>query len=151
LGESLRTSGKVIVWTNGCFDLLHAGHARYLRAAGDFGDVLVVGVNSDNSVRRLKGSGRPILPESERAELIASLACVSCVVVFDEDAPEECMRLLKPHLHCKGADYAPPHGKPIPEAILVESYGSKVAFLPLVDGRSTTEMIRRIQSLPAGG
>jgi rfaE bifunctional protein nucleotidyltransferase chain/domain len=151
LGESLRAAGKVIVWTNGCFDLLHAGHARSLRAAREFGDVLVVGVNSDSSVRRLKGRGRPILPESERAELIAALACVDHVVVFDEDTPEECIRLLKPHIHCKGADYAPPHGKPIPEVRLVESYGGKVAFLPLVDGLSTTELIRRIQALPAGG
>jgi rfaE bifunctional protein nucleotidyltransferase chain/domain len=113
--------------------------------------VLVVGVNSDESVRRLKGSGRPIIPAAERAELVAALACAQHVVVFDEDTPEECIRLLRPHIHCKGADYAPPHGKPIPEAALVESYGGRVAFLPLVDGLSTSELIRRIQTLPAGG
>jgi rfaE bifunctional protein nucleotidyltransferase chain/domain len=148
LGEQLRAAGKVVVWTNGCFDLFHAGHTRSLRAARALGDVLVVGVNSDDSVRRLKGLGRPILPAAERAELIASLACVRHAVVFDEDTPEECIRLLKPNIHCKGADYAPPHGKPIPEAAVVESYGGRVAFLPLVEGLSTSELIRRIRELP---
>jgi rfaE bifunctional protein nucleotidyltransferase chain/domain len=112
--------------------------------------VLVVGVNSDSSVRRLKGAGRPILPAIERAELVASLAGVGHVVIFDEDTPEECIRLLRPHVHCKGADYAPPHGKPVPEAAIVESYGGRVAYLPLVDGLSTTELIRRIRQLPDG-
>jgi rfaE bifunctional protein nucleotidyltransferase chain/domain len=148
LGERLRAAGKVVVWTNGCFDLLHAGHARSLRAAAALGNVLVVGVNSDDSVQRLKGLGRPILRAAERAELIASLECVAHAVVFDEDTPEECIRLLRPDVHCKGADYAPPYGKPIPEAALVESYGGRVAFLPLVDGLSTTELIRRIRELP---
>jgi rfaE bifunctional protein nucleotidyltransferase chain/domain len=151
LGASLRAAGKVVVWTNGCFDLFHVGHVRSLRAACALGDTLVVGVNSDASVRRLKGPGRPILPAAERAELVASLACVAFVVIFDEDTPEECIRLLKPHVHCKGADYAPPHGKPVPEATLVESYGGRVAYLPLVEGLSTTERIRRIRELPAGG
>ena len=147
---SLRSAGRVVVWTNGCFDLLHAGHARALGAARALGDVLVVGVNSDASVRRLKGPGRPIVPAAERAELIASLECVAHAVVFDEDTPEECIRLLRPDVHCKGADYAPPHGKPIPEAALVASYGGRVAFLPLVEGLSTTELIRRIRDRPAG-
>jgi D-glycero-beta-D-manno-heptose 1-phosphate adenylyltransferase len=151
LGAALRAAGKVVAWTNGCFDLFHAGHARSLRAARALGDVLVVGVNSDTSVRRLKGPGRPVLPTRERAELVASLACVDCAVVFDEDTPEECIRLLRPDVHCKGADYAPPHGKPVPEAALVESYGGRVAYLPLVEGISTTELIRRIRELPAGG
>jgi rfaE bifunctional protein nucleotidyltransferase chain/domain len=151
LGEAYRAAGRVVVWTNGCFDLLHAGHARSLRAARALGNVLVVGVNADESVRRLKGPGRPILPEGERAELVAALGCVGHAVVFDEDTPEECLRLLKPAVHCKGADYAPPHGKPIPEAALVESYGGRVVFLPLVEGLSTTELVRRVQALPAGG
>jgi rfaE bifunctional protein nucleotidyltransferase chain/domain len=148
LGERLRAAGQVIVWTNGCFDLLHAGHARSLRVAAALGDVLVVGVNSDASVRRLKGPGRPVMSAAERAELIASLECVAHAVVFDEDTPEGCIRLLRPDVHCKGADYAPPHGKPIPEAALVESYGGRVAFLPLVEGLSTTELTRRIRELP---
>jgi rfaE bifunctional protein nucleotidyltransferase chain/domain len=199
LGITLREAGQVVVWTNGCFDLFHAGHARSLRAAREFGDVLVVGINSDESVRRLKGPSRPILPAAERAELVASLACVGYVVVFDEDTPEKCIRLLMPDVHCKGADYAPayggvgrpapiarseftaedaenaekkchsvsssassatsavnalgaglptpPYAKPIPEAALVESYGGRVEFLPLVEGLSTSELIRRIQAL----
>lgn len=151
VGERCRAANKLVVWTNGCFDLFHAGHARSLRTARAFGDVLVVGLNSDASVRRLKGSGRPILPAAERAELVASLACVDHVVVFDEDTPEECIKQLRPAVHCKGADYAPPIGKPIPEATLVESYGGRVAFLPLIDGLSTSELIRRIRELPAGG
>jgi D-glycero-beta-D-manno-heptose 1-phosphate adenylyltransferase len=149
LGQRLRAAGQVVVWTNGCFDLLHAGHARSLQAACAFGDVLVVGINSDASVRRLKGPGRPILPATERAELLAALRCVDHVVIFDDDTPEECIRLLHPDVHCKGADYQPPHGKPIPEAALVEAYGGRVAFLPLVDGLSTTELIRRVKSLPS--
>lgn len=148
LGERLRAAGRVVVWTNGCFDLFHAGHARSLRAARALGDVLVVGVNSDDSVRRLKGAGRPVVPAAERAELAAALACVDHAVVFDEDTPEACIRLLRPAVHCKGADYAPPRGKPVPEAAVVESYGGRVAFLPLVDGLSTTELIRRVQALP---
>ncbi len=151
LGERLRAAGRVVVWTNGCFDLFHAGHARSLRAAAALGDVLVVGVNSDASVRRLKGPGRPVLPAEERAELVASLAGVAHAVVFDEDTPAACIRLLRPAVHCKGADYAPPHGKPIPEAALVAAYGGRVAFLPLVEGLSTTRLIRRIRDLPDGG
>lgn len=151
LGARLRSAGKVVAWTNGCFDLFHAGHARSLRAARALGDVLVVGVNSDASARRLKGAGRPVVPAAERAELVAALACVGHVVVFDEDTPETCIRLLRPAVHCKGADYAPPHGKPVPEAALVESYGGRVAYLPLAEGLSTTGLIRRIQALPAGG
>lgn len=150
LGEALRAAGKVVVWTNGCFDLFHAGHARSLRAARALGDVLVVGVNSDASVRRLKGPDRPVLPESERAELVAALACVDYVTVFDEQTPEACIRLLQPAVHCKGADYAPPNGKPVPEAALVESYGGRVVYLPLVDGLSTTDLIRHIQRLSTG-
>jgi rfaE bifunctional protein nucleotidyltransferase chain/domain len=150
LGAALRAAGRLVVWTNGCFDLLHAGHARSLRAARELGDALVVGVNSDDSVRRLKGPGRPVLPAAERAELVASLACVDHVVVFAGDTPEECIRLLRPHVHCKGADYAPPRGRPVPEAALVASYGGRVAFLPLAEGLSTTELIRRVRALPAG-
>ena len=151
LGERLRAAGRVVVWTNGCFDLFHAGHARSLRAARALGDALVVGVNSDASVRRLKGHGRPVVPATERAELVAALACVDHAVVFNEDTPDACIRLLRPAVHCKGADYAPPHGKPIPEAAVVEGYGGRVAFLPLVGGLSTTDLIRRIRELPAGG
>ena len=144
LGERLRAAGKIVVWTNGCFDLVHVAHARSLREARALGDVLVVGVNSDDSVRRFKGVNRPVLPATDRAELIASLACVDHVVVFEENTPEACIGLLRPHIHCKGADYAPPHGKPIPEQAVVEAHGGRVEFLPLVEGISTSELIRRI-------
>src|SRR3954451_17098102 len=98
-----------IVWTNGCFDLMHVGHVRSLQAARALGDLLVVGVNSDASIRRLKGPERPIVPATERVELVAALACVDHVVLFDHETPEPSLLELKPHVHCKGADYAPPH------------------------------------------
>ncbi|MFO0802844.1 MAG: adenylyltransferase/cytidyltransferase family protein [Gemmataceae bacterium] len=106
-GESLRSAGRTIVWTNGCFDLFHAGHARSLRSARALGDVLIVGVNSDASVRRLKGTDRPLQLIGDRCEILASLACVDFVVPFDEETPERCLSLLRPDVHCKGADYAP--------------------------------------------
>jgi rfaE bifunctional protein nucleotidyltransferase chain/domain len=130
--------------TNGCFDLLHVGHVRNLRAARAFGDVLVVGVNDDASVRRLKGAGRPIVPAVERAELLAALWCVDAVVLFGEDTPMAALERLRPEVHCKGADYAPPAGKPIPEAAVVAAYGGRIEFLPLVPGISTSELARRI-------
>jgi D-glycero-beta-D-manno-heptose 1-phosphate adenylyltransferase len=140
-----RREGRVVVWTNGCFDLLHVGHLRNLQAARALGDVLVVGVNDDASVARLKGPGRPILAAAERAELLAGLACVDRVVLFGEDTPEAALTRLEPNIHCKGADYAPPHGKAIPEACIVEAYGGRVAFLPLLPGTSTTDLIHRIR------
>ena len=109
------------------------------------GDLLVVGLNSDDSVRRIKGPARPIIPERERAEMLAALACVDYVVIFNESTPEVSLARLKPDIHCKGADYAPPNGKPIPEAPLVVSYGGRIAFIPLIQGVSTTDLVRRIQ------
>jgi rfaE bifunctional protein nucleotidyltransferase chain/domain len=145
-----RALGKKVVWTNGCFDLLHAGHLSSLRAARALGDVLIVGVNSDASVRQLKGPERPVVPAAERAELLAALECVDRVVVFDEPTPEAALARLRPDVHCKGADYAPPHGKPIPEAPVVASFGGRIEFLPLVAFTSTTERIRRIREWAAG-
>jgi D-glycero-beta-D-manno-heptose 1-phosphate adenylyltransferase len=133
-----------VVWTNGCFDLLHLGHVRNLEAASSLGDVLVVGVNSDLSVRQLKGSGRPIVPENERAQIIAALACVAYVILFDELTPEAAIARLQPDVHTKGADYAPPHGKPIPEARIVTGYGGRIEFLPLLPALSTTDLVRRV-------
>jgi len=147
LRERWRAEGKTVVWTNGCFDLLHLGHVRSLQAAKALGDVLVVGVNSDDSVRRLKGPGHPIFPASERVEILAALECVDYVIIFEELTPEKALARLKPDIHCKGADYAPPHGKPIPEAKVVEAYGGRVEFLPLLPGRSTSELIRRIKEI----
>ena len=145
LRERWREEGKVVVWTNGCFDLLHVGHVRSLEAARRLGDVLVVGLNSDEAVRSLKGSDRPLIPAAGRAEVLAALTAVDFVVVFDEPTPEEALGRLRPDIHCKGADYAPPNGKPIPEAKVVESYGGRVEFLPLVPHVSTTELVDRIR------
>jgi rfaE bifunctional protein nucleotidyltransferase chain/domain len=140
-----RHAGRTVVWTNGCFDLLHAGHIRSLQDASQLGDILVVGLNSAASVRQLKGQGRPILPEQERAAILAALECVDHVLIFDHLTPTPVLQVLQPDVHCKGADYAPPHGKPIPEQAIVEAYGGRVAFLPLVAGLSTTDLIDRIR------
>jgi D-beta-D-heptose 7-phosphate kinase/D-beta-D-heptose 1-phosphate adenosyltransferase len=139
-----RKAGKTVVWTNGCFDLLHVGHVRSLQAAKRLGDVLIVGLNSDSSVRGLKGPGRPVVSEAERSELLSALECVDHVVIFDDFTPERLLGLLKPDIHCKGADYAPPSGKLIPERALVEAYGGKVIFLPVIEGLSTTILLNRI-------
>jgi rfaE bifunctional protein nucleotidyltransferase chain/domain len=150
LRRQWRSQDMTVVWTNGCFDLLHVGHLHSLQAARAFGDILVVGLNSDSSVRQLKGVGRPILPGAERAELLAALECVDAVVLFEETTPEAALQRLQPDVHCKGADYAPPHGKPVPEAPIVEAYGGRVAFLPLIPGRSTSSLIERICKQAAG-
>ena len=139
-----REEGKVVVWTNGCFDLIHVGHIRSLQAARSLGDVLVVGINSDTSVKSLKGESRPLVPAVERTEVLSSLECVDHVVVFDESTPTSALSRLKPEIHCKGADYAPPDGKPVPEREVVESYGGRVEFLPLTGSLSTTSLVRRI-------
>jgi rfaE bifunctional protein nucleotidyltransferase chain/domain len=149
--QRCRAEGRTVVWTNGCFDLLHLGHVRNLQAARSQGDVLVVGINSDASVRGLKGPDRPIIPAEERAEIIAALECVDYVIVFDEGTPEAALARLRPDVHCKGADYAPPHGKPIPEAAVVAAYGGRIAFLPLLPSLSTTDLVRRIRQLPGEG
>jgi rfaE bifunctional protein nucleotidyltransferase chain/domain len=141
-------AGRTVAWTNGCFDLLHAGHVRSLQAAAALADVLIVGVNSDESVRRLKGPGRPILAQEDRVALLLALECVDHVIVFEEDTPEAILALVQPDLHVKGAEYAPPHGRPIPEKAIVEKHGGRVVFLPLIEGISTSEIIRRIQALP---
>jgi rfaE bifunctional protein nucleotidyltransferase chain/domain len=127
-----------VVFTNGCFDLLHVGHARYLQQARALGDALVVGVNTDASVRRLKGEGRPIVPEEERAELIAALACVDYVTLFGEPTPEALLAHLRPDLHVKGGDY---REEDLPESPLVRGWGGQVVILPLTPGRSTTQLI----------
>jgi phosphoheptose isomerase len=147
LRAAWRAAGLRVVWTNGCFDLLHVGHARSLRAAKAYGDILVVGVNSDRSARQIKGQGRPIVPQAERAELLCQLLCVDHVVIFDEEVPVESIRCLQPDVHCKGADYAPPDGKPVPEAAEVAAYGGRVEFLPLVPGLSTTALLKAIKGL----
>ena len=150
LRQRWRAQGKTVVWTNGCFDLLHVGHVCSLEAARNLGDVLVVGVNSDASVRLLKGPGRPIVPAVERVSVLAALQCVDYVVVFDEATPETALSRLQPDVHCKGGDYAPPHGKPVPEAQIVESYGGRVEFQPRYTSPSTTSLIERIRGQDLG-
>jgi rfaE bifunctional protein nucleotidyltransferase chain/domain len=143
--EAWKREGKSVVWTNGCFDLIHVGHVRSLQAARRFGDVLVVGLNSDSSVRKLKGPQRPVVPEGERAEILAALECVNAVYIFSDDTPERPLAELRPDIHCKGEDYKPPHGKPIPEAALVAAYGGKIEFIPFEIATSTTGLIKSIK------
>lgn len=135
-----------VVLTNGCFDVLHVGHIRYLEATRSLGDSLVVGLNSDASVRLLKGPRRPIFSQDERAEMLAALACVDFVALFDENTAERLVSLLQPDIYVKGADYAPESGKELPEAEIVRAYGGRVELIPLVEDRSTTAIIERILS-----
>jgi len=140
----LRREGRTIVTTNGCFDLLHIGHVRYLEEASKHGDVLVVGVNSDNSVRQLKGPGRPIVPEGERAAVVAALESVDYVTIFDRLNPSGLVALLRPVVHVKGQDYDP---KRMPETLPVRQWGGRVVTIELSEGHSTSELIGRIQAL----
>ncbi|MCY4404468.1 MAG: D-glycero-beta-D-manno-heptose 1-phosphate adenylyltransferase [Candidatus Poribacteria bacterium] len=133
-----RTDGKVVVTTNGCFDVLHLGHLRYLQAARQQGDLLVVAINSDNSVRELKGENRPLVPEDERAEMLAGLECVDYVVVFTELTPVELLSELKPSIHVKGGDYKL---EQLVERKVVEENGGKVVVGLNVPGKSTTNLI----------
>lgn len=137
-----RAAGRTVVFTNGVFDLLHAGHARYLQAAKALGDVLVVAINTDASCRRLKGGDRPFVPEGDRAELLAALASVDYVTFFDEDTPVETLALLQPAIHVKGGDYRPDD---LPETPTVRAYGGTVQVLPFHSGRSTTTLASRIR------
>jgi rfaE bifunctional protein nucleotidyltransferase chain/domain len=137
----LRASGKKVVTTNGCFDLLHVGHVRYLKAARALGDVLVVGLNTDASVRKLKGDKRPIQNENDRAEILSSLACVDFVCLFDEDTPVEFLKVLKPDVHAKGGDYRP---SDLAETPVVEAMGGRLEIIDLVPGRSTTNIVTRM-------
>lgn len=136
-----RRAGRTVVFTNGIFDILHAGHMQLLRQAKALGDILVVGVNSDESTRRLKGAGRPINGERERMALLAALDVVDYVVLFDEDTPIELLRELRPTLHVKGGDYA---NEVLPEAEVVQASGGQVVILPLLGNLSTSSVIERI-------
>ena len=139
-----RKSGRTVVFTNGVFDILHAGHVEFLRQAKALGDVLVVGVNSDRSARKLKGAGRPINGEDNRLALVAALDAVDHAVLFDDDTPAGLIRALRPHIHVKGGDYA---GATLPEAEAVAEVGGRLAILPLVGGHSTSDVIDRIAAL----
>jgi D-glycero-beta-D-manno-heptose 1-phosphate adenylyltransferase len=140
--RELQEAGRAVVFTNGVFDLLHPGHVRYLQAARREGDALIVGINSDRSVRAIKGLERPIVPEAERAELLAALACVDGVVIFDEETPHEIVDRLQPDVLVKGADWAADR---IVGRDVVEARGGRVVRVPLETGWSTSDLIRRIR------
>ncbi len=133
--------------TNGCYDLLHVGHVRYLDQARQLADVLAVGVNSDDSVRRLKGAGRPVTGEDDRAEILAALETVDFVTIFDEDTATELVAAVQPDVYVKGGDYSPdPDAPGFPvEARTVLGYGGEVRIIPFVPGRSTTGILRRME------
>ncbi len=149
LGQLLRILNstkrdKKIVFTNGCFDLLHAGHCHYLQKAKELGDILIVGLNSDSSVKRIKGPPRPIIPEDQRAFILSSLKAVDYVVIFEEDTPIRLIKAIKPDILVKGGDWKPEN---IPGRDLVESYGGKVITIPFEHQISTSKVIERIKEL----
>lgn len=136
-----QAAGEKGVLSNGCFDLLHVGHVRTLQAARAMGDFLIVGVNSDLGVRRLKGPDRPIVPEDERCELLDALACVDYVCLFDEPTALELAAAIEPRIYVKSVEYA---DKPLPERAVVEAAGGEVRLVPIHDGRSTTNIVERV-------
>ncbi|HEV7670930.1 MAG TPA: adenylyltransferase/cytidyltransferase family protein [Thermoanaerobaculia bacterium] len=143
---ALREAGKKIAFANGHFDLIHVGHLRYLQAAKAEGDVLIVAVNDDESVARLKGAGRPIVPAAERAELLAALAPVDFVVVFSGDSPAPMLAELRPDVHCKGTDYGSPER--VPEFETVRAYGGRTALVGDPKDHATSDLISKVRALP---
>lgn len=140
--KNIRQQDKKIVFTNGCFDILHVGHVRYLTESSKFGDVLIVGVNSDSSVKRLKGDSRPLNNQNDRLEVLSALEAVDYVALFEEDTPENLLKIIKPDIYTKGADYTV---ETLPEARIVFENGGKVEFIDLVKGKSTTNIINEIR------
>ena len=138
-----RKNGARIVFANGCFDLLHVGHVRYLEGAKRLGDLLVVGINSDEQVRKLKGEGRPLIPERERAEMVAALRAVDLVTIFNEPTVESLLLNIRPDIHAKGTDYTE---ETVPERDVVRRYGGRVAIVGDPKDHSSTEMINRVIS-----
>jgi D-beta-D-heptose 7-phosphate kinase/D-beta-D-heptose 1-phosphate adenosyltransferase len=145
--DGLRRNGRRVVFTNGVFDLLHPGHVRYLRAARAEGDALIVAVNSDRSVRANKGPARPIVPQHERAELVAALGCVDAAFVFDEDTPDRVIRAVRPDVLVKGADWA--HDAIVGRDV-VEGLGGRVVRAPIEPGYSTTEIVKKVKQVKKG-
>lgn len=142
--DGMDAAGRRLVFTNGCFDLLHAGHVRYLQQARHLGDALAVGLNGDRSVRELKGEGRPVNTQDDRAEVLAALGCVDYVVIFDEKRAAGLLRAVRPHVYVKGGDYTP-ESLDADERAALSSAGAEVRILPLVPGRSTTSMLDRLR------
>ena len=141
--RNLQKSGKTVVATNGCFDILHVGHIRYLQKTKSFADYLIVLLNSDKSVRSIKGEGRPINNENDRAEVLCALHCVDYVVMFDEDSPRDLLDEIKPDVYTKGADY---NMQTLPEADIMIKNGTRVEFIEFVEGKSTTNVINKINN-----
>lgn len=141
LAAMLKAQGRKIVFTNGCFDILHVGHVRYLNSARQLGDCLILGLNSDASVRALKGSQRPINSEQDRAEVVAGLVAVDYVIIFGEQTAEQLIREIQPDVYAKGGDYSLAN---LPEAAIVRENGGQIVFVPLVAGKSSTKIIAKI-------
>ena len=141
--ENLHRSGKTVVVTNGCFDILHVGHVRYLQKTKTFGHYLIVLLNSDKSVRAIKGENRPINNENDRAEILCALSCVDYVVMFDETSPRNLLDEIKPDVYTKGADYTM---ETLPEADIMRKNGTRVEFIEFVEGKSTTGIINKVNS-----
>ncbi|HEX2166509.1 MAG TPA: D-glycero-beta-D-manno-heptose 1-phosphate adenylyltransferase [Longimicrobiales bacterium] len=137
-----RPRSERVVFTNGCFDILHRGHVAYLTQARALGERLVVGINTDDSVRRLKGAGRPVVEQDDRAYVLAALTCVDAVTLFDEDTPQDLIEALLPDILVKGGDYSP---EQVVGRDVVESHGGRLVLIPFVEGRSTTRILHRIQ------
>lgn len=144
LVDAIRKQGKIIGFTNGCFDILHVGHVRYLCAAKSMVDVLIVGVNSDESVRALKGPQRPVIPDIFRAEVLSALRCVDYVTIFSERTAERIVEAIRPDIYFKGGDYTPDVNS-LPESAIVREYGGKVVILPYQEGFSTTRILGTIR------
>jgi D-glycero-beta-D-manno-heptose 1-phosphate adenylyltransferase len=141
IAEKLRASGKKIVFANGCFDLLHVGHVRYLESARKLGNVLILGINGDDSVAALKGNGRPLQPEADRVEILASLECVDYVLLFNEPTVDDILKELQPDIHAKGTDYTEEN---VPERNTVQGYGGRVAIAGDPKDHSTRDLIQLI-------
>ena len=140
--DKLKADGKTIVFTNGCFDILHVGHVRYLKAARELGDCLILGLNSDQSVRTLKGPTRPINNQDDRAEVLSALSAVDYVVIFEETTAENLISQIKPAIYVKGGDY---NIKDLPESAIVSDYGGQTILIPEVPGKSSSNIIKKIQ------
>jgi D-glycero-beta-D-manno-heptose 1-phosphate adenylyltransferase len=149
IAGSLRAEGRKLVLTNGCFDLLHLGHVRYLQAARALGDALAVAINGDDSVRALKGKGRPLNSESDRAEIVAALECVDYTVIFPEVRVTGLIEKVRPSIYVKGGDYTPASLDPEERAAL-EKIGTEIRIVPFEPGYSTSELIDRMKRLPSG-
>lgn len=141
--KKLKEENKTIVTTNGCFDILHVGHVRYLKKAKSYGDVLIIALNSDKSVKSIKGPDRPINNENDRAEILNALSFVDYTVLFDEDSPMNLLAKLKPDVHTKGADYTV---ETLPEAKIIMENGGRIEFITFVEGKSTTSIIEKIKT-----